>query len=287
VPAERRRTFRKLLSVLLLATGILLALSIDQGLQDDAAEVSATLLDDPQFSVIFGRNRMLLTGTTVSAEHEASLVQLVRDQLGQVELQTEFKPGLVLRPDWEVLSTRLLYLVAATNSVDASIDGNGIAIRGVSSDMDNYRKRLDFLRSALDEGMSIESDVLAVDKAASLDLMCQRNFSSFVNHAINFRQSMTSIRQSSYPLLDRLVEFAYECRRRQIVIVGHSDATGSESWNLQISRARAQAVADHLIQQGVAAERLVVEGLGSKDPVADNETAHGRELNRRVEIELR
>jgi outer membrane protein OmpA-like peptidoglycan-associated protein len=51
--------------------------------------------------------------------------------------------------------------------------------------------------------------------------------------------------------------------------------------------ARAQAVADHLVKSGIDPERLLVRGLGSSVPIADNSTAQGRGLNRRIEFELR
>ena len=54
-----------------------------------------------------------------------------------------------------------------------------------------------------------------------------------------------------------------------------------------MSQARAQAVADYLIANGVAADRLVVEGRGSSEPIADNDTRYGRSLNRRIEFGLR
>jgi OOP family OmpA-OmpF porin len=69
--------------------------------------------------------------------------------------------------------------------------------------------------------------------------------------------------------------------------MGHTDATGEEAWNMQVSRARAQAVADHLIASGVAVERLIIDGRGSQQPLASNDTVQGRERNRRIEFELR
>lgn len=286
--ADRRHTLRAVLSVLLLAGGILLALSIDRGTPGDGVQAhSETALDTPEFSIRLGRNQLVLKGTTISAEHEAGLLRLVSEQYDDVDTQTDFKPGLIFRSDWDALSTRLLYLVAATESADASIDANGISIRGVTTDAPNYQNRLAFLQAALPDGTTVDADVLVVSNVIPLEEMCRRNFSSLANTPISFRQSSTSIRQSSYPLLDRLIEFAYDCRGTQIAITGHSDATGDAAWNMQISRARAQAVADHLIQGGIAAERLVVDGRGSQQPIADNETVHGRELNRRIEIELR
>ncbi|HEY6880258.1 MAG TPA: OmpA family protein [Polyangiales bacterium] len=69
-----------------------------------------------------------------------------------------------------------------------------------------------------------------------------------------------------------------------IVVEGHTDAQGSEAFNLDLSTRRAQAVRDYLAGHGVAPERIRAEGLGFSRPVADNKTAEGRANNRRVEI---
>ena len=288
MPAERRRIFRAALSVMLLIAGCMLAISIDRGAHvHTTPEVSATLLDEPEFLIRFGRNRLLISGTTASNAHELGITDLVSDQFANSETRTEFKPGLMLPPDWETVSTRLLYLVAATDSAEASIDAQGVAIHGVTSDNTAFQNRLDFLQSALPNDDPVNASIIVISSSTSLGELCEQNFASFSDQAMEFRQSSTELRQSSFPLLDRLVEFSYECRERQIAITGHSDATGSESWNRQLSRRRAQAVADYLVAAGVSAERLIVEGVGSAQPIADNDTVHGRERNRRIVLELR
>jgi outer membrane protein OmpA-like peptidoglycan-associated protein len=68
-------------------------------------------------------------------------------------------------------------------------------------------------------------------------------------------------------------------------IEGHTDAVGSEEYNLKLSRERAEAVRDYLAQAGVKQERITAtRGLGKSQPVASNDTAAGRQMNRRVEI---
>ena len=67
-------------------------------------------------------------------------------------------------------------------------------------------------------------------------------------------------------------------------IIGHTDNSGSESYNQQLSERRAEAVADYLVSQGVSAGALSILGLGESRPVADNSTAEGQSRNRRVEI---
>ena len=103
---------------------------------------------------------------------------------------------------------------------------------------------------------------------------------------IRFQLAGATIRSASHAALDRLVEFAADCPEFAIRITGHSDALGDPAFNLDLSRRRAQSVADYLIERGVAGGRLVVEGAGASRPVADNDTNYGRRQNRRIEFSL-
>jgi len=69
-----------------------------------------------------------------------------------------------------------------------------------------------------------------------------------------------------------------------IVVEGHTDAQGSQTFNLDLSTRRATAVRDYLASHGVAPDRIRAEGLGFSRPIGDNKTAEGRANNRRVEI---
>ena len=70
----------------------------------------------------------------------------------------------------------------------------------------------------------------------------------------------------------------------KLEIEGHTDNTGSEELNQSLSERRAMAVRDFLVEQGVNASSITVRGLGESEPVASNDTAVGRQLNRRVEM---
>lgn len=71
-----------------------------------------------------------------------------------------------------------------------------------------------------------------------------------------------------------------------ILLAGHTDSTGREDYNMQLSRSRAQSVADYLVSRGVDSGRFTVEGFGPSEPVAGNDTPAGRAQNRRVEIAI-
>lgn len=71
-----------------------------------------------------------------------------------------------------------------------------------------------------------------------------------------------------------------------IVSTGHTDSTGSDAYNMKLSDRRAEAVKDYLVSQGVDTNRIRTEGMGERQPVADNVTSDGRAENRHVVIEV-
>jgi outer membrane protein OmpA-like peptidoglycan-associated protein len=69
-------------------------------------------------------------------------------------------------------------------------------------------------------------------------------------------------------------------------IEGYTDSKGSNKLNMNLSKQRAQTVADYLVSKGVDKNSLEIKAFGKADPVATNKTADGRAMNRRVEIKL-
>ncbi|OGS92667.1 MAG: hypothetical protein A2061_02690 [Gallionellales bacterium GWA2_59_43] len=84
--------------------------------------------------------------------------------------------------------------------------------------------------------------------------------------------------------LDVVVKFAEKYTGSNLDVTGHTDSSGSEAWNRELSAARAESVKTYLIDNGVAADRIATSSLASTQPIATNETVEGRALNRRVEI---
>jgi len=69
-----------------------------------------------------------------------------------------------------------------------------------------------------------------------------------------------------------------------IHIEGHTDSIGTEEYNLQLSRKRAESVRNYLVSKGISPERITIFGFGASMPIATNQTEEGRALNRRVEV---
>ena len=101
---------------------------------------------------------------------------------------------------------------------------------------------------------------------------------------ITFRTDSSDLNPSFSRVLDSVVLVAQEFDKTLVEVAGHTDSTGSEAYNQQLSERRAGTVAEYLRTRGILADRLITVGAGEARPIASNETAEGRALNRRVEL---
>ena len=101
---------------------------------------------------------------------------------------------------------------------------------------------------------------------------------------ISFDTGRSDIKANFAPILERFAEGLRNNPNAEVRIVGHTDSTGSDAINNPLSLARAESARNFLTMRGVSGARIQVEGRGSHQPVASNDTMDGRARNRRVEI---
>ncbi|HIQ40433.1 MAG TPA: OmpA family protein [Sulfurivirga caldicuralii] len=101
-----------------------------------------------------------------------------------------------------------------------------------------------------------------------------------------FKTNSAELNDDAFGKLDLIVEYMKKYPAKRIVMEGHTDNVGSEAYNKTLSERRAQAVKNYLVSQGITADRIEIVGYGESQPIADNSTPEGRQLNRRVEIKL-
>ena len=103
---------------------------------------------------------------------------------------------------------------------------------------------------------------------------------------ITYATGNAAINDNFYEVLNSVALVLKEYDKTIVAIAGHTDNVGSSSSNQSLSQQRAQSVASYLKTRGIVDARIDVIGFGETQPVADNNTAAGRELNRRVELTL-
>jgi len=145
----------------------------------------------------------------------------------------------------------------------------GLAGAGIGHYMDRQEQ-------ALREAMAY-SDAVAVQRQGDvLEATFKSDFLFDVDSSV--------IKPGAYSEIDRMARVLGDYPATRIRIEGHTDATGSEDYNLRLSQRRADAVKHLLVGRGVAPDRITAIGFGESRPRAGNDTGAGRQFNRRVEI---
>lgn len=134
-------------------------------------------------------------------------------------------------------------------------------------------KQEEELKKELDgTGVQVKRD----ENANTLDLILPGN--------ITFDTGKSIVKDNFKQTLDSIVDVVKKYDKTTLQITGFTDSTGGYDMNMALSRDRANAVKNYLVFKGVPANRIVTEGKGPANPIGDNNTASGREQNRRVEI---
>jgi outer membrane protein OmpA-like peptidoglycan-associated protein len=107
-----------------------------------------------------------------------------------------------------------------------------------------------------------------------------------VLRGVNFDLDKADIRPDAGVILDEAASQLSQVPGTRVSVEGHTDSTGADAYNQSLSERRASSVRDYLVSKGVEGGRLSTAGYGESQPVADNATAEGRALNRRVELKV-
>ena len=152
------------------------------------------------------------------------------------------------------------------NSTGSSLNSTGSSLTGEVSNLEGLIKDLNGTVGESEITVPLPSDVL-------------------------FDYDRADIKQEAIPTLRKLQQAISELNPEQIQIEGHTDSHGSETYNLQLSQQRAEAIATWLVNNaGITSDRLISQGYGETQPIAENQKPNGednpegRAKNRRVEI---
>jgi outer membrane protein OmpA-like peptidoglycan-associated protein len=138
---------------------------------------------------------------------------------------------------------------------------------------------------AIDQARSLEEEARQLE-ASLQELQAEQTERGLVLTLgdVLFDTNEAEIKSGSMKSIDRLAEFLRENEDRRVLIEGYTDTSGADTYNLSLSQRRADAVQAALIRNGISPDRIRSAGLGEAYPVATNDTAAGRQQNRRVEI---
>lgn len=105
-------------------------------------------------------------------------------------------------------------------------------------------------------------------------------------HNLFFERDKADLSPASLAELGQLLRLLNENPKLRLEIGGHTDSDGSAEHNERLSQARAQAVVDHLVNNGIATDRLVPKGYGADKPLAPNDSDENKARNRRTDMRV-
>jgi len=144
---------------------------------------------------------------------------------------------------------------------------------GIGHYMDNQQQEMEAALAEEQANHDIEVRRLQ-DESLKIDISSE----------ISFDFGSAGLKPAFMPTLQKVADILVRYPRTIIHVVGHTDSVGSEEYNMNLSRHRAQSVVNYFVLQDISQSRLVTVGRGESEPRATNETEAGRQLNRRVEI---
>jgi OOP family OmpA-OmpF porin len=122
-----------------------------------------------------------------------------------------------------------------------------------------------------------------VRKPMKLGVVTPKKIRSFSSEAL-FDFDKADIKIESYPMLDEVVTVLEKNRSMNVMIQGHTDYIGDDTYNMELSLKRANVIKAYLVDHGIAEYRLKTKGFGSSKPISSDRSKHGRSLNRRVDL---
>lgn len=186
-------------------------------------------------------------------------------------------------------ASRLLAQLARLKAGEAVISDSDVSLKGEAL----YPRAAEQIKSTLSgllpKSYKAQASLGVAPAEAAIDAAgCQQAFNALLAKGnVYFDTGQATIDEVSAGIIDRLAAVGLRCPDSNIEVSGHTDSTGSDEINNDLSRRRAQAVTDRLLAAGLDASRVAAAGYGSTQPVAPNDTEEGRARNRRIEFRVK
>ncbi|MFV0332540.1 MAG: OmpA family protein [Tropicimonas sp.] len=255
------------------------------GQPDLPPEFSATLSTEGQVQLRGRLNNALVRETVVS---------FARARFGAEAVYAGARIDESLPDGWPLRVLAALQALAELEDGSAVVKESFISIRGNTGNPEAQAEIARLLSEKLGDGQRFGIDVTyveALDPVAALpepeECIAEVN-ALLAETKISFEPGSHEIAGSAVGVINDIAEVLKSCREveMKIEIAGHTDSQGREEMNLALSQGRAEAVLEALMARRVLTGGITARGYGESEPIADNDTEEGREINRRIELRL-
>ena len=255
-----------------------------EGEEDFGGSVVLTLSPEGLFQMN-GKVRFKTTKTTLTSLAEA--------KFGKDSVNNKLKIDTSMPQDWSDLIMFGIEAISFLKNGFILINNSEVSVSGEANEPNIAVKIAQTFHGNLDSNQPLKTKVSYVEPLKFVepegptDEECLESVDKLlVERKITFEPSSDRINLDGQQLLDEIADVLRSCDELSLEIAGHTDSQGREQMNLQLSQSRATAVLMELQRRKVLTTNYVAKGYGELQPIADNDTEEGREINRRIEFKL-
>jgi OOP family OmpA-OmpF porin len=268
-------------------SGVLLSAFIGQVLLFVySANAQSTVINS---NLIFeiGKSNISIRGDVSSAAHGSILRQRTLELFPEKTKTFDLVEKPALPAGWALISEITLRAIAPTYASITEITSTSISISGITGNQNEWRQSIAQVEKNLLPGMRLSQNVSAVRLPIAQPQLCERILVNATQHSkIEFLRSGATLRSSTFPALDKLIQLLTDCSLTSIRIIGHTDSIGEPASNAIVSLARAESVSAYLVDHGIRANRISVHGAGYSEPLDPADSYRAHKINRRIEIQI-
>lgn len=224
---------------------------------------------------------VVVSGIVPDEATKAKLIAHLRTLYGNRVIDQLAVGNVIAPPNWSANVEKIFdENLKNVSQGQISVNGTTVNIRGQIENEALRQKLVGNIASSLTSSYNVK-DALTIMTSDQADLN-----NTLAGRIIEFDSGSSNIRGSSKAILDEVALRIAGLGTKTVEVVGHTDNAGNPNNNLILSRARAEAVKAYLIQSGNPAQKMITNGMGDAQPVADNDTPEGRTRNRRIEFRI-
>lgn len=246
-----------------------------------------------QFSAELNDEGMIeLRGRLPDDRIEAAVLSFAQAEFGHSNVRLATRQVEDLPTEWSVRVLAGLAALGVLNSGSLQVEPDIVRLSGQTGSQSAVSDISRILSDRLGETAAFDLDVAYIeelDPAAAIPTedACVARLNGILEETkISFDPGSVEINDEAALVLDEIAAVLPDCRHVEMEIGGHTDSQGRESMNERLSQARADAVLNGLLGRNILISNLSARGYGESQPIADNETEAGREINRRIEFRL-
>ena len=245
-----------------------------------AGDLPAALGDNPVVTAEFVNNGIQISGRVPNAKSRDRLLARARALYGSTRVVDRvIIDENVTEAPW--LGSDLLFAVLPTRgALRTEMDGEHLTLSGSVPQQEIGDQIADEAQQQVGDDIRVVSR-LVVRAASAVESQIGR-FLRLSN--VEFLTNSTNFTRRGLKRLQRIATLLKANIYARFEVVGHTDSRGSAAANMALSEARARAVIQYLVENGLPGDRFVARGAGETGPIADNRTVEGRQRNRRIEF---